>query len=112
MILYNLSNEERASRQIRQLRCNSPTIQFKELLKVKKEKEDKLKDSSNPFLSVSKKADYSMYNQLYKFDVKQELQDYNLPFAHPEDLPSVSNTNPLAASKVSSLYEASEISQE
>ena len=112
LILYNLSNAERASRQIRQVRCNSPLIQFKELLKVKKEQEDKLKTSANPFLSVSKKADYSMYNQLYKFDVKQELQDYNLPFAHPEDLPPISNIKPLAASKVSSLYEASEISQE
>ena len=53
-----------------------------------------------------------MYNQLYKFDVKQELQDYNLPFAHPEDLPPASNTKPLAASKVSSLYEPSEVNSQ
>lgn len=74
------------------------------MTKVKKEQEQRLKGSANPFLAVSKKGDYSMYNQLYKFDVKQELQDYNLPFAHPEDLPPASNTKPLAASKVSSLY--------
>ena len=53
------------------------------MTKVKKEQEQRLKGSANPFLAVSKKGDYSMYNQLYKFDVKQELQDYNLPFAHP-----------------------------
>ena len=49
-----------------------------------------------------------MYNQLYKFDVGQELKDYNLPFAHPEDLVPANNSKPLAASKVSSLYEPSE----
>jgi hypothetical protein len=79
---------------------------------LKKEQEQRLKTSANPFLSVAKKPDYSIYNQLYKFDVKQELQDYNLPFAHPEDLPPPSTNKPLAASKVSSLYEASEVSQE
>ena len=43
--------------------------------------------SKNSFLSgkriknvVIKKSDNSMYNQLYKFDVKAELGDYNLPF--------------------------------
>ena len=49
-----------------------------------------------------------MYNQLYKFDIKQELQDYNLPFAHPEDQPAAATKQPLAASKVSSLFEPSE----
>ena len=83
-------------------------IQFKELLKQKKEQEQRLKNSNNPFLSVAKKPDYSVYNQLYKFDVKNELQDYNLPFSHPEDLPAVSNIKPLAASKVSSLFEAND----
>jgi len=39
-----------------------------------------MKDSKNPFLSVIKKSDHSMYGQLYKFDVKSELNDYNLPF--------------------------------
>lgn len=58
---------------------------------------------------MAKKPDYSIYNQLYKFDVKQELQDYNLPFAHPDDLPAAATSNkPLAASKVSSLFEPSE----
>jgi hypothetical protein len=52
-------------------------MQFKELSKRKKEQEERLKNSANPFLSVTKKPDYSIYNQLYKFDVKQELQDYN-----------------------------------
>jgi hypothetical protein len=60
-------------------------MQFKELSKRKKEQEERLKNSANPFLSVTKKPDYSIYNQLYKFDVKQELQDYNQPFSHPED---------------------------
>ena len=78
-------------------------------MKRKKDQEEKLKSSANPFLSVSKKADYSMYNQLYKFDVKQELQDYNLPFAHPEDIPPSNTVKPLAASKVSSMYEASDV---
>ena len=76
-------------------------------MKLKKEQEQRLKGSNNPFLSVTKKSDYSAYNQLYKFDVKQELQDYNLPFAHPEDLPPQNTIRPLAASKVSSLYEPS-----
>ena len=46
-----------------------------------------MKKSNNPFLSgnnefilVIKKSDNNMYNQLYKFDVKAELGDYNLPF--------------------------------
>lgn len=46
-----------------------------------------MKKSKNPFLSgtltiylVIKKTDNSMYNQLYKFDVKAELGDYSLPF--------------------------------
>ena len=81
-------------------------------MKLKKEQEQRLKGSNNPFLSVAKKSDYSAYNQLYKFDVKQELQDYNLPFAHPEDLPPQQAIKPLAASKVSSLYEPSEVSKE
>ena len=78
-------------------------------MKLKKEQEHRLTNSTNPFLSVAKKPDYSVYNQLYKFDVKQELQDYNLPFAHPEDQPQVSAAKPMAASKVSSLYEASDV---
>jgi hypothetical protein len=56
---------------------------------------------------VTKKPDYSIYNQLYKFDVKQELQDYNQPFAHPDDEPALP-TKQLAASKVSSFFEPSD----
>jgi hypothetical protein len=59
-------------------------------------------------MSVAKKPDYSIYNQLYRFDIKEELQDYNLPFAHPEDLPPAATKQPLAASKVSSLFEPSD----
>lgn len=76
-------------------------------MKQKKEQEQRLKNSANPFLSVAKKTDYSIYNQLYKFDIKQELQDYNLPFSHPEDLPAQPQKL-MAASKVSSLFEQSE----
>ena len=61
--------------------------QFKELQKQKKQQQDRMKKSNNPFLSgnnqfilVIKKSDNNMYNQLYKFDVKAELGDYNLPF--------------------------------
>ncbi len=48
-----------------------------------------------------------MYNQLYKFDVKSELNDYNLPFADPEEGKNLkSNSNkPLAISKISSYQE-------
>lgn len=53
---------------------------------------------------MTKKPDYSIYNQLYKFDVKQELQDYNQPFSHPEDQPTLPQKQ-LAASKVSSFFE-------
>ena len=47
-----------------------------------------------------------MYNQLYKFDVKHELQDYNLPFSNPADT-SNQPLKPLAASKVSEQFESS-----
>ena len=67
-----------------------------------------MKNSSNPFLSVAKKPDYSIYNQLYKFDMKQELQDYNLPFSHPQDVPSQVPNKAMAASKVSSLFDQSD----
>lgn len=85
-------------------------IQFKELLKQKKEQEQRLQHSNNPFLAVAKKPDYSIYNSLYKFDVKQELQDYNLPFAGTADPhhPPPPKVQPMAASKVSSMFEGSE----
>jgi hypothetical protein len=76
-------------------------------LKQKKEQEQRLKNSTNPFLSVAKKTDYSVYNQLYKFNMKEELPDYNLPFSHPEDQP-LQPQKAMAASKVSSLYQQSE----
>lgn len=48
-----------------------------------------------------------MYNQLYKFDIKSELNDYNLPFGDHEDKNNQkSNLNKqMMASKVSSYYE-------
>lgn len=76
-------------------------------MKRKLEQEQRQKASTNPFLSVTKKPDYSIYNQLYKFDVKQELQDYNLPFARPDDAPPQPQKQ-MAASKVSSLFDPSD----
>jgi hypothetical protein len=73
-----------------------------------------MKNSKNPFLSgtsflipVIKKSDYSMYNQLYKFDVKSELNDYNLPFGDPEEAKNLKSTinKPMAISKISSYQE-------
>jgi|JI61114C2RNA_FD_contig_31_2814264_length_611_multi_3_in_0_out_0_2 hypothetical protein len=51
-----------------------------------------------------------MYNQLYKFDIKSELNDYNLPFGDHEDKNNQkSNLNKqMMASKVSSYYEEDE----
>ena len=47
-----------------------------------------------------------MYNQLYKFDVKAELGDYNLPFGEEDDKKKTRmgdrNAN---MSKMSSLYD-------
>ena len=67
-------------------------MQFKELQKQKKDQEERMKKSNNPFLSgkfipytVIKKSDNSMYNQYYKFDIKAELGDYNLPFGEEEE---------------------------
>ena len=47
-----------------------------------------------------------MYNQLYKFDVKAELGDYNLPFGEEEDKKKIrlADRNP-NMSKMSSLYD-------
>ena len=57
--------------QVREAGRKCGTTQFKELLKQKKEQESRLQHSNNPFLAVAKKPDYSIYNSLYKFDVKQ-----------------------------------------
>lgn len=46
-----------------------------------------------------------MYNQLYKFDIKAELNDYNLPFGDEDDKKKIKNKDgPLNASKISSKY--------
>lgn len=50
-----------------------------------------------------------MYNQLYKFDIKQELQDYNIPFSHNEESMNNNVTKQMAASKVSSMFEPSDV---
>lgn len=69
--------------------------------------------SKNPFLSgkfcfiyiVIKKSDHSMYGQLYKFDVKAELGDYNLPFGEQEDKTKGKNGDKaINMSNVSSFY--------
>jgi hypothetical protein len=47
-----------------------------------------------------------MYNQLYKFDIKSELNDYNLPFGDPEEGKMKSTIHKaMAASKISSYHE-------
>lgn len=47
-----------------------------------------------------------MYNQLYKFDVKSELEDYSLPFGEDEDKKKAKTKDrPINASQVSSLYD-------
>jgi hypothetical protein len=75
-----------------------------------------MKKSKNPFLSgihfiysVIKKSDNSMYNQLYKFDVKAELGDYSLPFGEEDDNRKTKNKDrPINASQVSSMYDNDE----
>lgn len=34
---------------------------------------------------IIKKSDNSVYNQLYKLDIKAELGDYSLPFGEEDD---------------------------
>lgn len=71
-----------------------------------------MKKSKNPFLSgnpnfnlVIKKSDNSMYNQLYKFDIKAELGDYSLPFGEEDDKKKTKiKDGPMNASHVSSKY--------
>ena len=48
-----------------------------------------------------------MYNQLYKFDVQSELNDYSLPFGDPEEKNNLKSTlnKPMAVSKISSYHE-------
>jgi hypothetical protein len=54
-----------------------------------------------------------MYNQLYKFDVKSELNDYNLPFGDPDEGKNLKSTinKPMAISKISSYQEEDEKSE-
>lgn len=47
-----------------------------------------------------------MYNQLYKFDVKSELGDYNLPFGEEEEKKNTKHgEKAINMSQVSSFYE-------
>ena len=72
-----------------------------------------MKKSNNPFLSgifyinlVIKKSDNSVYNPLYKFDVKAELGDYNLPFGEEEEKKNTKiGEKTINMSKVSSFYD-------
>lgn len=53
-----------------------------------------------------------MYNQLYKFDVKSELGDYNLPFGEEEEKrKNKGGEKPINMSHVSSYYENDEKSE-
>lgn len=47
-----------------------------------------------------------MYNQLYKFDVKAELGDYNLPFGQEQEKKNAKlGDKTVNMSKVSSFYD-------
>jgi hypothetical protein len=71
-----------------------------------------MKKSKNPFLSgkslhylVIKKSDNSVYNQLYKLDIKAELGDYSLPFGEEDDKRKTKvKDGPLNSSQVTSKY--------
>lgn len=69
-------------------------LDYAKLLKQKEERMKKLQSSKNPFLLCKmlilavNQTDAQLYNTLYKFNTKEELSEFSLPFSSRSEVPA------------------------